>query len=194
MCSTACPHRTAWCATGWPPPPPHIKAVTATLHRILTHPHVRFLGNVEYGRDLTPDDLTRHYEARIYAVGAAAHRPLGIPGEHLAGSLSATAFVAWYNGHPDRAAPALPLVARSVAVVGVGNVALDVTRILARTVDDLRGTDMADDALAALAGSPVTDLYLLGRRGPAQAAFMPKELKELGELAAADLIVRPEEI
>src|SRR5438874_13684364 len=111
----------------------HIKAATATLHRILAHPHVRFLGNVEYGRDLTPDDLTRHYEARIYAVGAAADRPLGIPGEPLAGSLSATAFVAWYNGHPDGAAPALPLVARSVAVVGVGNVAVDVTGILART-------------------------------------------------------------
>ncbi len=171
-----------------------IKAVTATLERILAQPQVRFLGHVTYGCDLTRHDLTQHYDAVIYAVGAAGDRRLGIPGEGLAGSLSATAFVGWYNGHPDHAALAPPLHATSVAVVGMGNVALDVTRLLATSPAALATTDIADHALAALADSRVTDLYMLGRRGPAQAAFTPKELKELGELPAVDIVVRPGEV
>jgi ferredoxin--NADP+ reductase len=171
-----------------------IKAVTGVLQRILEHPRVRFLGNVEYGRDLTSPDLTRHYDAVIYAVGAATDRSMGIPGETLAGSLSATQFVAWYNGHPDRHRPAIPASARSVAVVGIGNVALDVTRILAKPVEDLRPTDIADDALEMLAASRIADIYMLGRRGPHQASFTLKELKEFGELTMVDIIVRPEDL
>jgi len=171
-----------------------IKSVTTALQRILEHPNVRFLGHVEYGRDLTRDDLARYYDAVIYAVGAAADRALGIPGEDLPGSLSATEFVAWYNGHPDSEASALTLTASGVAVVGAGNVAIDVARVLAKSVDELAATDIADYALDTLAHSPVTDIYMLARRGPAQAKYTTKELKELGELAAADIVVRPEEV
>jgi len=171
-----------------------IKSVTTALQRILEHPHVRFLGHVEFGRDLTRDDLMCCYDAVVYAVGAASDRSLGIPGENLPGSRSATEFVAWYNGHPDSDVAAWTLSSTGVAVVGVGNVAIDVTRVLAKTVDELRDTDIADHALDALAHSAVSDIYILGRRGPAQAKFTTKELKELGALADADVIVKPEEI
>lgn len=171
-----------------------IKAVTAIFERTLTDPRVRFFGHVEIGRDLTVDDLRRFYDATIYAVGASSDRNLGIPGEDVYGSLSATEFVAWYNGHPDAAMREMSLHARGVAVVGVGNVAVDVTRILAKTADELRETDIADHALRVLAESHVTDVHMLGRRGPAQAKFTTKELRELGELADADVVVKPEEI
>lgn len=171
-----------------------IKTVTAALQRILEHPSVRFLGNVEYGRDLTQADLQRYYDAVIYAVGAASDRTLNIPGEQLPGSLSATEFVAWYNGHPDSMLQPRVQSTRGVAVIGVGNVAIDVTRILAKTVDELSATDIVGDALRTLADSQVTDIHLLGRRGPAQAKFTTKELKELGELAEADVLVRPDEL
>ena len=171
-----------------------IKSVTALYQKTLEDERARFLGNVAFGKDLTCQDLRRFYDAVVYAVGASADRSLGIPGEGLPGSLSATEFVAWYNGHPDAAARELVLTAGGVAVIGVGNVAVDVTRVLAKTVDELKGSDIADHALAVLARSHVRDIYVLGRRGPAQAKFTTKELRELGELAGADVVVRPEEI
>lgn len=171
-----------------------IKSVIAVYEKTLADPRVRFFGHVACGQDLTHADLRRLYDAVIYAVGASSDRSLGIAGEDLPGSLSATEFVAWYNGHPDAATRALRLDARGVAVVGVGNVAVDVTRILAKTHDELAETDIADYALPVLAASAVTDIYMLGRRGPVQAKFTTKELSELGELANADIIVRPEEI
>ncbi len=171
-----------------------IKSVINVFERTLMDPRVRFFGHVSFGQDLTHADFRRLYDAVIYAVGASSDRNLGIAGEDLAGSISATEFVAWYNGHPDAAVRAMTLDARGVAVVGVGNVAVDVTRILAKTADELGETDIADHALAVLAHSPVTDIYVLGRRGPVQAKFTTKELGELGELANADIIVKPEEI
>ncbi len=172
-----------------------IKSVTALFSKVLSDPRVRFLGNVEFGRDVTLADLHRHYDAIVYTVGASADRSLGIPGEDLTGSLSATEFVAWYNGHPDAATRELSLHGvRGVAVVGVGNVAVDVARILLKTVEELKVTDIADHALKVLADSDVTDVYVLGRRGPAQAKFTTKELREFGELHSADVIVHPDEI
>lgn len=172
-----------------------IKSVTALFQKTLQDPRVRFLGNVEFGRDLSLADLKRHYHAIVYAVGASSDRNLGIPGENLAGSLSATEFVAWYNGLPDAATKQMDLSQiKGVAVVGVGNVAIDVTRILAKTVDELKITDIADHALEVLKDSSVTDVYMLGRRGAAQAKFTTKELRELGELLAADVLVKPEEV
>jgi ferredoxin--NADP+ reductase len=171
-----------------------IKNVTAALLRILQRPQIRFFGRVGYGRDVTHDDLKQYYDAVIYAVGAAEDRALGIPGENLPGSLSATEFVAWYNGHPDTLSLVMPPPPPGVAVVGIGNVAVDVARVLGKTVEELASTDIATNALETLSHSQVTDIYILGRRGPAQAKFTLKELKELGELAAADFIVRPEEL
>ncbi len=171
-----------------------IKSVTNILARTLADERVRFFGNVQFGRDLTRDEMRRFYDATIYAFGASADRSLGIPGEDLPGSFSATQFVAWYNGHPDSAVDRVGLHATGVAVVGAGNVAIDVTRILAKTADELRDTDIADHALEELAQSRITDVYLLARRGPAQAKFTTKELRELGELLHADIVVRPEEL
>ncbi len=171
-----------------------IKSVTRVMQKVLQDPRVRFLGNVEYGRDLTYADLKRHYDAVVYTVGASSDRHLNIPGEELPGSLSATEFVAWYNGHPDYQNLDIRLDVRGVAVVGMGNVAVDVTRILAKSAEELRQTDIADHALPVLAQSQVTDIYMLGRRGPAQAKFTTKELRELGELHNADVLVRPEEL
>jgi ferredoxin--NADP+ reductase len=171
-----------------------IKSVVTALQRVLQRPQVRFLGGVEYGRHLTHADLVQYYDAVIYAVGASLDRALAIPGESLPGSLSATEFVAWYNGHPARAAQQMPPPPPGVAVVGVGNVAVDVARVLAKTVADLAVTDIASYALDTLARSQVTDIYVLGRRGPAQARFTTKELKDLGELDTAEIIVRPEEV
>ncbi len=168
-----------------------IKSVTKLYQKTLGDPRVRFFGHVSYGTDLTLDELRRFYDAIFYTVGAPSDRPLGIPGESLPGSLSATEFVAWYNGHPDFANLNPDLSAKSVAVIGMGNVAVDVTRILAKTADELRVTDIADHAVAALQNSQVTDIYMLGRRGPAQGKFTTKELRELGELANADIVVDP---
>ncbi len=166
-----------------------IKSVTRVYERTGSHERVRFLGNVEYGRDLTYEDLRAHYHAVIYSVGAASDRSLDIPGEQLPGSHSATEFVAWYNGHPDYVDCRFPLNATAVAVIGLGNVAVDVTRILAKSVAELELTDIADHALPALADSNVEDIYMLGRRGPAQGKFTTKELRELGELVNADIVV-----
>jgi ferredoxin--NADP+ reductase len=172
-----------------------IKSVITTFHKTLENERVRFLGNVNFGTDLTIEDVRRHYDAVVYAVGAPHDRRLGIPGEDLPGSISATEFVAWYSGHPDhREIAHLPAGATSVAVVGVGNVAVDVARILAKDVDELRGTDIPQPVLDRLAESKVRDIYIFGRRGPAQAKFTTKELRELGELDNADIIVDPREI
>jgi ferredoxin--NADP+ reductase len=171
-----------------------IKSVTKVYDRIAAHPEFRFYGNVEIGRALAREDLLAYVHAVIYAVGAAADRRMGIPGEHLPGSHSATDFVGWYNGHPDYRCLSFDLSSERALVVGNGNVAMDVARILASTTAELTATDIADHALTALADSGVREIILLGRRGPAQAAFTPKELKELGELEGVDVIAGPREV
>lgn len=171
-----------------------IKSVTRLYERTLQDERLRYLGNVEYGRDLSLEDLKRHYNAVVFTVGAPTDRPLGIPGEELYGSMSATEFVAWYNGHPDYAEAYVPLDAKRVVVIGMGNVAIDVTRILAKSVEELATTDIADHALAALEHSSVERVVMVGRRGPAEAKFTTKELRELGELENADIYVRKDEV
>lgn len=166
-----------------------IKSIEKLLARTGRDERVRFFGNVEFGRDLDLEDLQRHYHALVFATGAPLDRNLGVPGEDLPGSLSATEFVAWYNGHPDYRHLEPDLSAEAVAVIGLGNVAVDVTRILAKSVDELRATDIAAHALEQLAESRVRDIWLIGRRGPAQARFTTKELRELGELDNADISV-----
>lgn len=171
-----------------------IKAVTAVFERVAAHPRFRFFGGVEVGQDVSVDDLRRHYHQIVYATGAQTDRRMSIPGEDLRGSHAATEFVAWYNGHPDYRACQFDLSRQRVAIVGVGNVAVDVARILCRAPEELERTDIADYALEALRESRVREVYLLGRRGPAQAAFTTPELKELAELPGADLVVRPDEV
>ncbi|MFA5550223.1 MAG: FAD-dependent oxidoreductase [Trueperaceae bacterium] len=166
-----------------------LKSVTRLYERTLGDARLRYLGNVEFGRHLTADDLRRHYHAAVYAVGSPADRRLGIPGEDLPGSLSATEFVAWYNGHPDYQDLQVPLGATTAVVIGVGNVAIDVTRVLAKSNEELAQTDMADHAVEHLKGSSVEEVIIVGRRGPAEAKFTTKELRELGELLNADIFV-----
>jgi ferredoxin--NADP+ reductase len=170
-----------------------IKSVTVAYDKIAAHPNFRFYGNVEFGTDITLADMRDHYHQIIYTTGAQTDRSMGIPGEELEGSHAATEFVAWYNGHPDYRDCHFDLSQERAAVVGVGNVAIDVARILCRTPAELATTDIADYALEALSHSKVKEVYLLGRRGPAQAAFTNPEIKELGELAEADIYVPPEE-
>jgi ferredoxin--NADP+ reductase len=179
---------------GVAPDHPKIKSISLTLRRMLEHPAVRFFGNVEVGTQVALKDLRRHYDAVLFACGAAIDRRLAIPGEELPGSFSATAFVAWYCGHPDAPVDGFRLEARTVAVIGAGNVALDVTRMLAKSVDELRSTDMPDHVLSTLEGSRVEDIHLIARRGPVQAKFTTKELRELGDLANADVIIDPAEL
>ena len=179
--------------------PDHLKmrAIRDTLHRVLDVPGVRFVGNVEVGRDIALDELRRHVDAVVYTYGAAVDRHLGIPGEELPGSLAATDVVAWYCGHPDadrRLVEEALAAARRVVVVGVGNVALDVARVLARTADELEPSDMPQHVLDALAAAPVEAVTVLGRRGPAQATFTTQELRELGELAGATVLVDPDDV
>lgn len=171
-----------------------IKSVTKIYDRIANKENFRFFGNVEFGQDVTRAEMTKHYHALIYAVGAQTDNKLGIPGEDLPGSHAATEFVGWYNGHPDFRELEFDLTQESVAVIGVGNVAMDVTRILARSYDELVVTDIADYALEALQNSSVKTIYIIGRRGAAQAAFTNPEIKELGEMEEADIIVGPEQV
>jgi ferredoxin--NADP+ reductase len=171
-----------------------IKAVTATFDKTAAHPRFRFFGGVELGKHVGVEDLRGHYHQIVYTTGAQTDRRMGIPGEDLLGSHPATEFVAWYNGHPDYRDQQFDLSQERVAVVGVGNVAIDVARILCRTPEELEQTDIADHALEALRASRVHEVYLLGRRGAAQAAFTNPEVKELGELAGADVAVLPEEV
>ena len=170
-----------------------IKTVTKGFAQTASHPRFRFFGNVEFGGDLTIEDLQRHYHQAIFTTGAQTDRRMGVPGEDLEGSHPATAFVAWYNGHPDYCHAEFDLSQEAVAIVGVGNVAVDVARILCLTPEELQSTDMPAYAVDALSKSRVRKVFLLGRRGPAQAAFTNPELKELGELAEADVIIRPDE-
>lgn len=167
---------------GVAPDHPKIKSVTAVYHKQASNPGFRFFGDVEYGTHLTLEDLRAHYHQVVFCTGAPSDRRLGIPGEDFDGSHPATEFVAWYNGHPDYADHVYDLSCERAVVVGVGNVAVDVARILCRTPDELAATDIADHALAALRESRVREVLLLGRRGPAQAAFTNPEVKELGEL------------
>ena len=171
-----------------------IKNVVRVYHKIASRTGFRFFGNVCFGSEVTVDDLRRHYHQIFYATGAQTDRSLGIPGEDLQGSHSATEFVAWYNGHPDYRQLEFDLSVSSAAVVGVGNVAIDVARILCRTPEELAATDIADHALEPLRESRIREVHILGRRGPVQAAFTPPEAKELGALEGADAIVRPEEV
>jgi ferredoxin/flavodoxin---NADP+ reductase len=170
-----------------------IKSVTATYDKIAAHPGFHYYGGVEFGRHLTLDDLRELYHQIVFTTGAQTDQRMGIPGEDLQGSYPATAFVAWYNGHPDFCHLQFDFSHECAAVVGVGNVAVDVARILCRTPEELATTDIADYALEALRHSRIKKVYMLGRRGPAQAAFTNPELKELGELNGADLLISPEE-
>src|SRR2546427_2994025 len=170
------------------------KAVPAAFDKTAAHPRFRFFGGVELGKDVTVAELRAHYPQIVYCTGAQTDRRRGIPGEDLPGSHPATEFVAWYNGHPNYRDCAFDLTQERVAVVGVGNVAVDVVRILCRTPEELATTDIADYALEALRKSRVKEVYLLGRRGPAQAAFTNPEVRELGELADADVVALPEEV
>ncbi len=170
-----------------------IKSVTRTYEKTAQHPKVRFYGGIEFGTDLPLSLCRRLYHQIVYTTGAQTDRQMGIPGEDLHGSHPATAFVAWYNGHPDFRDLTFDFSHESAAVVGVGNVAMDVARILCRTTDELAKTDIADYALEALSHSKIKEVYMLGRRGPAQAAFTNPELRELGELAGADVWVPPAE-
>lgn len=198
---------------GVAPDHPSIRSIRNTLERTLEKSGVRFYGDVSVGTDLTLDELRGCTDAVIYAYGAGADRRLGIPGEDLPGSIAAPELVAWYCGHPDvhpdvegtrvrelppaelsERAAALIAVVRSAVVVGVGNVALDVARVLIKTADELADTDMADDVLAALGRKRVTDVHLLGRRGPAYTSFTTKELRELGNLPEVDLLVDPADL
>lgn len=178
---------------GVAPDHPKIKTVTKVYDRIAANPRFRFYGHVEFGRDLNMDDIRAHYHQIVFAVGAQTDRRMGIPGEDLANSHPATEFVGWYNAHPDYRHLSFDLSQTAVAVIGNGNVAMDVARILASTYDELVKTDIADYALEALKDSQVRDIYIIGRRGPVQAAYTNPELKELGELHDCDVIVRPQD-
>ena len=171
-----------------------IKSVANYLRRVLESPGVGFLGGVRFGTDVTRDELLAAYDAVVYATGAMRDRRLGIPGEDLPGSIAATDFVNWYCGHPDLDPAAFTLDAESVAVIGVGNVAVDVARILSRDAEELAETDVPEPVLAALRASKVREVHMIGRRGPAQAKFTTKELRELGELPGVTVSVDPAEM
>ncbi len=171
-----------------------IKTVTKAFDGIAANPRFRFFGNVEFGLHVTLDDLRQYYHQILYATGAQTDRRMGIPGEDLTGSHPATEFVAWYNGHPDYRGHVFDLSQERAAVVGVGNVAIDVARILCRTPEELLKTDIAEHAFEALRHSRIKEVYLLGRRGPVQAAFTNPEVKEVGEMAGADVLVRADEV
>ena len=179
---------------GVAPDHPKLKTVSRAFERIALKPGFRFFGNVEVGRDLNHQDLTQLYDAVIYAFGAQSDRRLGIPGEELPGSWSATELVAWYNGHPDFQELEFDLNVERAVVIGNGNVALDVARMLALTPEELAPTDTTDPAIEAIGASTITDIVVVGRRGPAQASWTTQELKELGELAGADVVVDPAEL
>jgi ferredoxin--NADP+ reductase len=179
---------------GVAPDHPKIKSVSRAFERIAAQPGFRFLGNVEVGRDIRHDELLEHYDAVVYAFGAQADRRMGIPGEDLPGSWPATEFVAWYNGHPDFQELEFDLSGERAVVIGNGNVAVDVARMLALTPDELATTDTTDAAIDAFSTAGIEEIVIVGRRGPAQASFTTPELRELGELAGADVIVDPADL
>lgn len=177
---------------GVAPDHPRIKGIITALREVLDSGQIRLFGNVLYGRDITLDDLKQHYHAVIFSTGAITDAPLGIPGIDLPGSYGAADFVSWFDGHPD-VPREWPLTAREVAVIGNGNVALDVARMLAKHADDLLPTEIPDNVYAGLKASPVTDVHVFGRRGPMQVKFTPLELRELGELNDVDMVVHEED-
>ena len=179
---------------GVAPDHPNIKAVSRAFEKIAASPRFRFLGNVEVGRDVTHAELAERYGAVVYAIGSQTDRRLGIPGEDLPGSWPATAFVAWYNGHPDFQDLEFDLSHERAVVIGNGNVALDVARMLALTPEELAPTDTTDRAIEAINRAGVKEILVVGRRGPVQAAWTPVEVGELGELAGADILVDPVEL
>src|SRR3954471_19458597 len=179
---------------GVAPDHPKIKSVSRAFEKIAAQPGFRFLGNVEVGRDVSHDELLELYDAVVYAVGAQTDRRMDIPGEDLPGSWPATEFVAWYNGHPDFQALQFDLSGKRAVVIGNGNVAVDVARMLALTSEELAPTDTTDAAIAAIVHAGIEEIVMVGRRGPAQAAFTTPELIELGELAGADVIVDPADL
>jgi ferredoxin--NADP+ reductase len=177
---------------GVAPDHPRIKGIVTALREVLDTGRIRLFGNVLYGQDITLDDLKAHYNAVIFSTGAVRDADLDIPGIDLEGSYGAAEFVSWYDGHPD-VPREWPLTAKEVAVIGNGNVALDVARILAKHADDLLPTEIPANVYEALAASPVTDVHVFGRRGPMQVKFTPLELRELGELRDVDMIVHDED-
>ncbi len=177
---------------GVAPDHPRIKGIITALRDVLDSGDIRLFGNVLYGRDITLDDLKQHYNAVIFSTGAIRDAPLVIPGIDLPGSYGAADFVSWYDGHPD-VPREWPLDAREVAVIGNGNVALDVARMLAKHADDLLPTEIPANVYEGLTASPVTDVHVFGRRGPAQVKFSPLELREMGELRDVDMIVHDED-
>ena len=181
--------------SGVAPDHPKIKSVTRVYEKTAAHPRFRYFGNVTFGEHVSREELLEHYHAIVYATGSPSDRPLGIEGEDLPGSHAATEFVGWYNGHPDHTDLEVDLLsAERAVVVGNGNVALDVARMLVLAPEELAPTDTADHALEVLADSRVSEVVVVGRRGPAQAAFTNPELLELGELKDADVIVDAEEL
>jgi ferredoxin--NADP+ reductase len=179
---------------GVAPDHPKIKSVSRAFERIALQPGFRFLGNVEVGRDVQHAELLDLYDAVVYAVGAQSDRRMGIPGEDLPGSWAATEFVAWYNGHPDFQHLEFDLSGERAVVIGNGNVAVDVARMLALTPEELAPTDTTDAAIEAFVSAGIREIVMVGRRGPAEAAFTTPELQELGELAGADVVVDPADL
>lgn len=179
---------------GVAPDHPNIKAVSRVFEKTAQKPGFRFLGNVDVGRDVSHEELVALYDAVVYAFGAQTDRRLGIPGEDLPGSWPATEFVAWYNGHPDFRDLPFDLSCERAVVIGNGNVALDVARMLALTPEELAPTDTADSAIEAINSSAIREILVLGRRGPVQASWTSTELGELGELAGADAVLDPAEL
>ena len=179
---------------GVAPDHPNLKTVSRAFEKIAERPGFRFLGNVEAGKDVTHDELMRLYDAVVYAVGSQTDRRLGIPGEDLPGSWAATEFVAWYNGHPDFQNLVFDLSCERAVVVGNGNVALDVARMLALTRGELDPTDATDPSIEAIVGAGIEEILVLGRRGPVQASWTSTELQEMGELAGADIVLDPAEL
>jgi ferredoxin--NADP+ reductase len=179
---------------GVAPDHPKIKSVARVFERTAAHPRFRYFGNVELGTHVTRGELLDRYDAVIYAIGTPDDQPMSVPGDDLPGSWGATDFVGWYNGHPDQRDLEFDLSSRRAVVVGNGNVAVDIARMLTLTDAELRATDMADHAIEALTRSSVEEILVVGRRGPEQAAFTTPELRELGELAGADIDVDPVEL
>jgi ferredoxin/flavodoxin---NADP+ reductase len=177
---------------GVAPDHPRIKGIVNSLHEMLNAGSIHFFGNVEFGVDLTLNDVRNHYHAVIFATGAIKDAALSVPGIELEGSFGAADFVSWYDGHPD-VARTWPLNAEQVAVLGNGNVALDVARVLAKQADDMLKTDIPANVYEGLKASPVTDVHVFGRRGPQQIKFTPIELRELGEIDDVDIVVYEED-
>ena len=177
---------------GVAPDHPRIKGIINALHKVMDRGDIRFLGNVNYGTDLTLEDLQKHYDAVIFATGAIKDADLNIPGIDLEGSYGAADFVSWYDGHPD-VDRSWDLNAKEIAVIGNGNVAVDVARMLSKHADDLLVTEIPDNVYQALKASPVTDVHLFGRRGPAQVKFTPLELRELSHSRDVDIVLYPED-